>query len=62
MKLPIKSEVYLYKGDNTLWQVWEGEDFSTDSVLMYEKESGEDGVFDLGDFWKYFREVSIKDL
>ena len=57
MKLPHKSKLYQYKKDFSIWEVWEGEDFSDNSVLMYEKETGEDGTWSLENFWEYFEEV-----
>lgn len=57
MKLPHKSKSYQYTKDFSIWEVWEGEEFSDNNVLMYEKETGEDGTWSLENFWKYFEEV-----
>lgn len=57
MKLPHKSKLYQCKEDFSIWEVWAGEDFSDNSVLMYEKETGEDGTWSLENFWEYFEEA-----
>lgn len=57
MKLPNKSKLYQHKEDFSIWEVWEGDDFSDNYVLMYEKETGEDGKFTLENFWKTFEEI-----
>ena len=57
MKLPNKSKLYQHKKDFSIWEVWEGDDFSDNYVLMYEKETGEDAKFTLENFWKTFEEV-----
>lgn len=57
MKMPHKNKLYQNKEDFSIWEVWEGEDFSDNNVLMYEKETGEDGTWSLENFWKYFEEA-----
>jgi len=52
--LPDKNARYRLHKDGSIWKVWDGEDFTDDSVLLYNCETGEDVTFSLTRFHKYF--------
>lgn len=56
MKLPDKNSLYRNKEDGQLWEIWSGEDFSSD-ILLYNTETGEDGSWPKETFWKYFEKL-----
>jgi hypothetical protein len=39
-----------------IFKVWSGEDFSGESILLYETTTGEDISIDIGQFWSYMTE------
>ncbi len=53
-KLPDKNAEYRRIGSSEIWTIWDGEDFSDGSVLLYNKETGEDGSWKLDVFWMHF--------
>jgi len=54
-KYPDKNKVYISIEDESLWKIWDEEDFSEGHVLLYNQETGEDATYTLDNFKKYFK-------
>lgn len=59
MKNPNKNKQYVLNrdGHGTLWEIWDGEDFSDGNVLLYEVETNEDFTISLEKFNQYFTAI-----
>ncbi len=57
MKAPDKNKKYIHS-EGGVWEIWDGEDFSDDTVLLYNTETGEDISVELAKFHKYFTVIS----
>ena len=56
--LPDKSRRYvLNNGTYNFWEIWQHEDFSDGSVLLYETETGEDFIVKIKEFDEYFTAI-----